>query len=96
MDMPVLNDDPNSHDPLRPLPKSSTPTAMSKSAFSPSSSTRLDSKRLSISGLLHTVQAVSEFKSYTHAPTLDGARTEPKLDLNVTTSRRNTLAGLQQ
>ena len=94
MDMPVLNDDPNSHDPLRPLPKSSTPTAMS--AFSPSSSTLLDSKRLSVSGLLHTVQAVSEFKSHTHAPTLDGARTEQKLDLNVTTSRRNTLAGLQQ
>jgi hypothetical protein len=102
--MPVLNDDPNSHDPLRPSCKSSKPSAEPKSTFSRSS---LVSSGLSVGGLLNTAKSVGflnaakaskELKSHSHAPTSDGAMTEQKLEHNVAASRRpsNALAGLQQ
>jgi hypothetical protein len=93
--MPVLNDDPNSLDPLRPSCKSSKPSAEPKSAFSPSA---LVSSGLSVGGLLNTAKAFNGLKSHSHAPTSDGAKTEQMSDHNVAASRRpsNALAGLQQ
>ncbi len=56
MDMPVLNDDPNSHDLLKPVGKSPSPGARS-------TSTRVGAGALSMGGLLHTAKAASDFKS---------------------------------
>jgi hypothetical protein len=65
MDMPVLNDDPNSHDLLRSACHLSSMAKSPSASSAPtlSNSSRLREATLSMNGLLYTSKAIQEFKS---------------------------------
>ena len=73
MDMPVLNDDPNSHDLLRSACHLSSMAKSPSASSTPTSSnsSRLRAGTLSMTGLAYTSKAIQEFKSLVSSHTVE-------------------------